>query len=111
MTSAHGDMTNLPTAARPVAYALPMGKAGRGKAIRLRLVALTFPTGRHFLMKYDFPIRSPKHAEFCRSEAERRYGGRIVKDKHGMLLVQDPSGLRHTDAVLRALSLYAMGRK
>jgi len=55
-------------------------------------------------MKYDIPITSSEHAEFCRREAERRYEGTIVRDEYCMLLVRDVDGLEHTDAVLRALS-------
>lgn len=57
--------------------------------------------------KYDTPIESPEHAEFCRAEAEKRYGGKIIKEpEFGMLLVEDESGYLHTDPVLRALSFY-----
>ena len=58
-------------------------------------------------MTYDVPIRSVRHAEFCMQEAERRYAGKIVIDDHRMLVVEDKHGHRHTDEVLRALSLYA----
>ncbi len=58
-------------------------------------------------MKYDRPIQSPEHAAFCRKEAERRYGGKLVEEPYcGMLVVEDEIGLTHTDAVLRALSFY-----
>ncbi len=56
--------------------------------------------------QYDVPIRSPKHAAFCKEEAARRYDGRLIKDEEGMLVVKDQHGQTHTDAVLRALSLY-----
>ena len=55
--------------------------------------------------KYDRPILSPAHANFCVREAENRYGGKIVEED-GMMLVQDDNGFLHTDAVLRALSNY-----
>jgi hypothetical protein len=45
------------------------------------------------------------HAAWCRQEAERRYGGKIVRDEHDMLVVEGADGHRHTDAVLRALSM------
>jgi hypothetical protein len=53
--------------------------------------------------KYDVPILSPEHAAFCRAEAERRYGGRIIRDGE-MSFVEDARGVCRTDAVLRALS-------
>jgi hypothetical protein len=53
---------------------------------------------------YDLPIQSDEHANWCRKEAERRYGGNIVRDSVGMLVVRQPNGITHTDAVLRALS-------
>lgn len=55
-------------------------------------------------MNYDTPITSPEHAEFCCKEAERRYGGTIIRDEYNMLLVRDEDGIEHTDQVLRALS-------
>lgn len=56
-------------------------------------------------MKYETPIKSPEHAEFCKREAQRRYGGKIITDSLGMLLVkQADNGILHTDDVLRALS-------
>lgn len=57
--------------------------------------------------KYDRPIESPEHAIFCRREAARRYGGKVIKEPYyGMLVVEDEIGLTHTDDVLRALSFY-----
>lgn len=57
-------------------------------------------------MKYDIPIQSVVHAQFCKEEAQRRYAGGLIKDRFGMWLVEDENGLCHTDAVLRALSRY-----
>jgi hypothetical protein len=57
-------------------------------------------------MKYDIPILSAEHSEFCRKEAERRYCGTMVRDDSGMLLVRDAEGICHTDAVLRSLSMW-----
>ena len=57
-------------------------------------------------MRYDRPILSEDHADFCRREAERRYGGKIIRNEDGMLLVEDEDGVCHTDPVLRALSFY-----
>lgn len=55
-------------------------------------------------MNYDVPITTAEHAQFCLDEAKRRYHGKIIRDKLGMLLVQDNAGTLHTDDVLRALS-------
>ena len=57
-------------------------------------------------MKYDIPIRSDIHADWCLREAERRYNGFIHRDDVGMFVVCDRNRFVHTDAVLRALSLY-----
>ena len=53
---------------------------------------------------YDVPIKGIDHAQFCIAEAERRYGGKLFNDDHGMCVVEDANGIRHTDEVLRALS-------
>lgn len=62
-------------------------------------------------MKYNIPILNPEHAAFCLREAERRYRGRLVRHRDGMLTVKDTEGFEHTDPVLRALSNeYRRGR-
>jgi hypothetical protein len=55
---------------------------------------------------YDRPIRSRDHAVACRAHAVRRYGGKLIRDQDGMLLVEDGDGVCHTDEVLRALSFF-----
>ena len=57
-------------------------------------------------MNYEPEIESREHAAFCRTEAERRYKGTLIRDEYGMLMVRDARGIEHTDAVLRALSSY-----
>lgn len=58
-------------------------------------------------MKYDLPIQSIEHAEWCKKEAARRYGGKVVKDEYAMFKVEDKSReFCHTDDVLRALSWF-----
>jgi hypothetical protein len=55
---------------------------------------------------YDVPILSREHAAFCRAEAERRYGGKIVRDGQMLIVVNTEGDATGTDAVLRALSFY-----
>ena len=62
-------------------------------------------------MKYDLPIQSDEHAKWCLDEAERRHGGHIIRDEHGMFLVYNMRDGSHTDAVLRALSFYELNGK
>jgi hypothetical protein len=61
-------------------------------------------------MNYELPILSPQHAAFCRAEAERRYEAKLIRDRYGMLVAEDATGVTHTDAVLRALSYYREGK-
>jgi hypothetical protein len=42
---------------------------------------------------------------FCLREAQRVYAGKLITDDHGMYVVEDGDGIRHTDTVLRALSV------
>jgi len=58
---------------------------------------------------YSPRIESAAHADWCLREAELAYGGRVVKDEYGMLLVEDRNGLTHTDDVLRAVSRWKQG--
>jgi hypothetical protein len=57
-------------------------------------------------LRYEIPIDSDEQAEWCRREAARKYQGKVIEDDLGMYIVQDRSGLTHTDDVLRALSFY-----
>jgi hypothetical protein len=57
-------------------------------------------------MKYDLPIQSPEHAAWLREEAERRYGGKIVRDGEMLIVVGEDGEPLGTNAVLRAFSFY-----
>jgi hypothetical protein len=59
--------------------------------------------------KYDVPILSLEHAKFCLAEAERRYGGKIVRDREMLIVVDADGNALATDAVLRALSFMVLG--
>jgi hypothetical protein len=54
-------------------------------------------------LEYDKPITSLEHAKWCLVEAERRYGGKVVFNEDGYPLIEGPTGVCHTDAVLRAV--------
>jgi hypothetical protein len=56
---------------------------------------------------YTVPIQDDEHFWFLVREAQRRYNGLLIADEYRMLLVVDDNGITHTDAVLRACSIYS----
>ena len=59
--------------------------------------------GRVNGMDYDTPIRSVEHAQWCLTEAAKRYDGKIVWNEDNFPLVEYANGVCHTDQVLRAV--------